>query len=278
MPRGKALTPGASPAHHFGSEVRRARESVGMTQSELGDLVPCDTATVSRVENGVTFPPDDAFPHACDRAFPDMQGWFVRFWKDSQSWGSAVFPVSLREFAAYEAEAVTLWSFEHSLVPGLLQVQDYALAVLEQHPDTTPEQAAERAEARIARQAVLDRARPPRFWVLMDESALRRAVAPPKVMAEQLGHLATMALRTNVTIQLISGTSAHGGLSGAFAVAETPETTVAYIDHAADAMTTDSPATVALVCSRFDVLRTEAFRGSESLALIEEAADRWASS
>jgi hypothetical protein len=249
-----------------------------MTQSELGESVPCDTATVSRVENGVTFPPDDAFPQACDRAFPDMQGWFVRFWKDSQTWGSAVFPVSLREFAAYEAEAVTLWAFEHSLVPGLLQVEAYALAVLERHPDTTPEQAGERAAARIARQAVLDRDRPPRFWVLMDESALLREVAPRKVMAEQLGHLAGMARRTSVTIQLIPATGAHVGLSGAFAVAETPDTTVAYIDHAADAMTTDSPATVALVCSRFDWLRTEAYRGSESLALIEEAADRWARS
>lgn len=64
----------------------------------------------------------------------------------------------------------------------------------------------------------------------------------------------------------------------AFVIAETPETTVAYIDHQADAMTTDSPATVALLLSRFDSLRTEAYRGSESLVLIEEAADRWTGS
>jgi hypothetical protein len=94
-------------------------------------------------------------------------------------------------------------------------------------------------------------------------------------MAEQLTHLAGMARRPNLTIQLVPGKAAHVGLSGAFAVAETPETTVAYIDHAADAMTTESPAIVATVQSRFDSLRTEAFRGSESLALIEEAAERW---
>lgn len=274
MPRGKLLTPGVSPAHHFGAEARRAREAKGMTQSELGELVPCDKATVSRTEAGLTAP-DESFARACDTAFPEMQGWFLRFWKDSQTWGAALFPQSLREFAAYEAEALTLWAFEHSLIPGLLQVEAYALAVLERHPDTTPEQAAERAAARIARQAVLDRDRPPKFWVLMDESALHREVAPPKVMAEQLEHLADMARRTNVTIQLIPAKGAHVGLSGAFAVAETPDTTVAYINHAADSMTTDSPATVGLVCSRFDSLRTEAFRGSESLILIEEAAERW---
>jgi transcriptional regulator with XRE-family HTH domain len=273
MRRIRALTPGASPAHHFGSEVRRAREAAGMTQGALAELVPCDTATVSRVENGVTFPPDDAFARACSAAFDNE--WFLRFWKDSQTWGAAVFPQSLREFAAYEAEAVTLWACEHSVIPGLLQVEAYALAVLERHPDTTPERAAERAAARISRQSVLDRDQPPKFWVLIDEQALYREVAPPKVMTLQLGHLADMARRPNVTVQLIPRKGAHVGLSGAFAVAETPETTVAYIDHGADAMTTDSPATVALMCSRFDSLRTEAFRGSESLTLIEEAAERW---
>ena len=246
-----------------------------MTQTELGELVPCDKATVSRVEAGLTAP-DETFARACDTAFAEMQGWFWRFWKDSQTWGAAVFPQSLREFATYEAEAVTLWAFEHSLVPGLLQVEPYALAVLERHPDTTREQAAERAAARIARQEVFDRDRPPKFWVLMDESALYREVAPPKVMAEQMVHLADMARRPNITVQFVSGKAAHVGLSGAFAVAETPETIVAYIDHAADAMTTDSPALVATVCSRFDSLRTEAFRGSESLTLTEQAAERWA--
>jgi hypothetical protein len=97
-------------------------------------------------------------------------------------------------------------------------------------------------------------------------------------MADQMTRLAELARRPNVTVQLIPRKGAHVGLSGAFAVAETPETTVAYVDHAADAMTTDSPAMVALLIGRFDSLRTEAFRGSESLTLIEEAAERWASS
>jgi hypothetical protein len=245
-----------------------------MTQTELGDQVPCDKATVSRVESGQL--PEEAFARACDSAFPEMQGWFWRFWKDSQTWG-AVFPQSLREFAAYESEAVTLWAFEHSLVPGLLQVEEYAVAVLARHPDTTSEQAVERAAARMDRQSVLDRSKPPKFWVLMDESVLYREVAPPKVMADQMGHLATMAERVNITVQLISKRGAHVGLSGAFAVAETPDTVVAYIDHAADAMTTDSPTMVGTVCSRFDSLRTEAYRGSESLILIQEAAERWTS-
>ena len=275
MPRVRTLTPGESPMHHFGAEVRRAREAAGMTLAELGALMPVDKSSVSRIEAGLTVP-DRHFAEVCAATFGNP--WFLRFWDDSQTWGAALFPQSLREFADYEAEAVTLRACEHSLVPGLLQVEDYARAVLERHPDTPPERAAERAAARIGRQSVLERDRPPRFWVLIDESALHREVGGPKVMADQMQRLAEMARWPYITVQLLSMKGAHVGLSGGFVVAETPETTVAYLDHGADAMTTDSPATVELVCSRFDSLRTEAYRGSESLILIEEAAERWTDS
>ena len=53
MPRVRTLTPGASPTHFFGSEVRRAREAAGMPQAELGALVPCDKSVVSRIEAGL---------------------------------------------------------------------------------------------------------------------------------------------------------------------------------------------------------------------------------
>ena len=273
MPRVRVLTPGASPMHHFGSEVRRAREAADMTQSELGDLVPCDKATVSRTEAGLTSP-DEPFARACDAAFPAMTGWFTRFWKDAQSWGAAL-PPSLREFAAYEAQAVALWTFEHTVMPGLLQTEDYARAVLERHPNTTADQAADRVTARLARQRVLDRDEPPLLWVLLDENVLHREIGGAKIMHDQLAHLAGMARRPNITVQVIPRTGAHVGLSGAFVIAETRETQVAHLDHIADGMTTDSPAIVAQVSTRFDTLRTDAYRGADSLIMIEEMAERW---
>ena len=79
----------------------------------------------------------------------------MRFWKDCQTW-SAAFPAAFREFAAYEAEALTIWTFQHSLVPGLLQTEGYARAVLERHPNVTGEQVSERVAARLSRQSVLE--------------------------------------------------------------------------------------------------------------------------
>ena len=273
MPRVRTLTPGESPMHHFGSEVRRAREAADMTQSELGDLVPCDKATVSRTESGLTSP-DEAFARACDAAFPAMNGWFTRFWKDAQTWGAA-FPPSLREFATYEAQAVALWTFEHALVPGLLQTEDYARAVLERHPNVTTEQVTDRVAGRLARQAVLDRDDPPLFWVLLDENVLHREIGGAKIMRDQLAHLAGMARRPTVTVQVIPRAGAHVGLQGGFVMAETPESQVVYLDHIADGMTTDSPAIVTQVSTRFDTLRTDAYRGADSLMMIEEMAEKW---
>jgi transcriptional regulator with XRE-family HTH domain len=273
MPRIRTLTPGASPVHFFGSEVRRAREMAGMSQSDLGALVPCDKSAVSRVEAGLTVP-DEAFARACDAAFPHLEGFFMRFWSGSQTWGAA-FPPSLREFATYEAEAIALWTFEHTLVPGLLQTGEYARAVLERHPHVTAEQVTERVAARLARQAVLDRGDAPVVWVLLDENVLHREIGGPQAMAAQLSRLAELARRPNITVQVIPRVGAHAGLAGAFVMAETPDTQVVYLEHIADSMTTDSPAVVAMVNTKFDVLRTEAHRGSESLTIIEEMADKW---
>jgi hypothetical protein len=212
MPRVRTLTPGASPIHFFGSEVRRAREAAGMPQAELGALVPRDKSVVSRIEAGL-LQADEAFARACDVAFEHLDGFFTRFWKDCQTWGAA-FPAAFREFAAYEAEAVTMWTFQHSLVPGLLQTEGYARAVLERHPNVTTEQVAERLAARLARQSVLERTYPPLLWVLLDENVLHRHVGGATMMQDQMTHLAAMARRPNITVQLIPREESHVGLTG----------------------------------------------------------------
>jgi len=273
MPRVRTLTPGASPTHFFGSEVRRAREAAGMPQAELGALVPCDKSVVSRIEAGLV-QADESFARACDAAFPHLDGFFLRFWKDCQTWGAA-FPVAFREFAAYEAEAVTIWTFQHSLMPGLLQIGDYARAVLERHPNVTGEQVEERLTARLARQAVLERTDPPLFWVLLDENVLHRHIGSATIMQDQMTHLAEMARRPNITVQVIPREGAHVGLTGAVSMAETADAFVAHLEHIADGLMTDSPAIVAQASTRFDALKADAYRRSESLTLIEEMAEKW---
>src|SRR4051794_3912207 len=244
MPRMRKLTPGASPLHFFGSEVRRARTAAGMTLADLAVMVPCDQSTVSRIESGL-LAPDLRFAQACDEAFPQAAGWFTRFYSETQEWGEA-FPREFRSFAQDEAEATALYVFEHAFVPGLLQTEDYARAVLSRHPVTSDDQIAERVKARLARQAVLDRAEPPLLWSVIDEAALRRMAGPSEVMRGQLTHLALMARRPSITVQVLAA-GVHIGLQGAFNLAEiagsgSPGT--AYLEDAADGRIIDDPAAV----------------------------------
>jgi DNA-binding XRE family transcriptional regulator len=259
--------------HFFGSEVRRAREAAGMSQTQLGQLVPCDKSAVSRIEASLV-QADESFARACDAAFPHRDGFFLRFWRDCQTWGAA-FPAAFREFAAYEGEAMTLWTCQHALVPGIFQTDAYARAVLERHPNVTDDEVTERVAARLERQSVLESQRPPIIWALLDESVLHRDVGGAKIMLDQVARLIAMAHQPNITIQIIAKNGAHVGLQGAFDMAETPDAFVVHLEHIAEGMTTDSPALVAEAILRFDSLKADACRRSESLTQMEEAVEKW---
>ena len=79
------------------------------------------------------------------------------------------FPASFRPFAGYEAEARSLRTFEHVLVPGLLQTPEYARGVLATRPHTASDELESLVAASPARQMVLDRKDPPLLWVVLDE-------------------------------------------------------------------------------------------------------------
>jgi hypothetical protein len=105
------------------------------------------------------------------------------------------FPASFRSFAPHEEEATALYIFEHSLIPGLLQTEAYARAILETHPDVTEDVVNERLAGRLSRQAILERDDPPLPVVcaLIDRSALNREIGGPVAMRDQLVHLVAMS-------------------------------------------------------------------------------------
>jgi hypothetical protein len=173
---------------------------------------------VSRVESGL-LAPDEAFARACDQAFPAAGGWFARFDEAHAKWDTAM-PPAFRSFVTDEARATALYVFEHSLIPGLLATEDYSRAVLSRHPGVSAEQVIARVAARIARQAILDREDPPLLWVVIDDAALSRCVGSPDITWGALGHLADMARRPNITVQVLADAGAHIGLTSAFTIAE----------------------------------------------------------
>lgn len=277
MTRGRKqeLSPRTSPLHFFGSEVRYAREEAGMTQSDLGAMVPCDPSTVSRIEAGA-LAPDRHFAETCDEAFPEHNGWFTRFYTDSRDWNQP-HPESFRAFGNYEAAATEIYMFEHSLVPGLLQTSEYAYEVLSRHPGVTEGEVAERVAARLERQRILGRDDPPTLWIVLDEAVLTRCVGNPKIMYQSLTYLAELARRPNIVLQVLVNSGAHVGLQGSMQIAETAGAAiVASLEDISDGRIVDEPATVAKLTTRFRWLQSEALPAGASLELMERIAEeKW---
>ena len=263
----------SNPARHFGREVRRARLAAKMTLAEFGRAAGYHPGQISRIERGVR-PPTETFAQMCDKVLPERDGWFERFYQESRQWAAT--PPWFRNWIEHEQRALTLQVWQPSSLSGLLQVKPYALALLRTFPASTEGQVAERLAARMARQAILTREEPaaPMAWFLVDEAALRRCTGTADIMATQLDHLATLAGLPNVTIQVVPNV-AHAALTGGFAIAEAAKGAAAYIETALTGQVFEDADAVRELATRFDALRTEALRGTESLHLIEKVASEW---
>jgi hypothetical protein len=189
-------------------------------------------------------------------------------------------PSWFRPWAEIETVATQLRLFEHSLVPGLLQTEDYARAVLSAEPNTADPELAEFVAARLDRQSVLarDDGRP-LVWVVLDESVLNRSVGGDKVMHDQLLHLAHMADQPNITVEVVPlAAGVHCGLAGAFAVADVAGAgEIAYLDTMTDGYIADWPPLVAKVILKFNTLRSDALPRAASRELIMERAEFYGS-
>jgi uncharacterized protein DUF5753 len=98
------------------------------------------------------------------------------------------------------------------VVDGLLQNGENALAVLATKPNTTTDVVDEMVAARMDRQLILGQDKPPILWIVADEAVLHRLVGSPRVMHEQLMHVAGLAERPNVNVEIVPASAcAHLG-------------------------------------------------------------------
>jgi hypothetical protein len=158
------------------------------------------------------------------------------------------------------------------VVDGLLQTSDYARALLSTRPNSAAEEIEALVAARIERQAVLARDKPPVVWVVMDEAVLQRQIGGTQVMREQLWHLADMSERPNIVLEIVPlSAGAHTGLLGAFAIAESDDVArVGYLDTASEGYVVDSRSAVGDLMLVFDTLRSEALTRTASRDLIRK--------
>jgi transcriptional regulator with XRE-family HTH domain len=255
------------PVRYFGRQVRKERLAAGWTLAEFGQRIGYDAAHLSRIESGKR-PATGLLAELCDQAFPHRAGWFSEFYDESRTWIAT--PPWFRNYVSHEERSGSLRNWFPSLFDGLLQTEDYARAILAVSPGVTDDEVSARLTARMKRQAILTRDDPPAAWFLADEGAFSRCVGSPKVMAAQMAHLLAVARLPNVTIQVVPAI-AHAGLLGGFSLTEH----AAYVETAVAGQVFEDAEIITGLITRFDTLRNEALRASESLTFMERTCGEW---
>jgi hypothetical protein len=181
-------------------------------------------------------------------------------------------PAGFRSWPEYEDKAASLRVWSPGIVHGLVQTADYAREVLSVSPGATDEMVAARLTSRMERQRrVLFRDDDPSFtWFVVDELALYRLVGSAEIMAAQMRHLADVAARPKVTVTVMPAV-VHPGNESGFILADD----AAYAEHVAGGYVFTDEQTVTGLVVRFDSLRAESYRASESLRIIERLGETW---
>ena len=235
---------------------------------ELAQRMGVDAAHLGRVESGKR-PPTEKLAAKCDEVFTERRGWFSEFYGESRHWPEV--PASFKSWPEYEDKAVDLRDWSPSIVTGLLQTESYARALISVQPHIAQETVSARLASRMERQKrVMGRDNPPSAWFVIDELSLYREVGSAEIMAAQLRHLLEVAAMPKITIQVLPAV-AHPVNASGFLMADD----AVWIEHAAGGFVYTEKEVVSGIALRFDSLRGECYRVSESLALIERLEDIW---
>ncbi|MDN3297842.1 helix-turn-helix transcriptional regulator [Streptomyces ficellus] len=258
--------------HLIGAQVAQLRRAAGLTQPALAEQLCIHQETIASIEQGRR-------PLKYDLALQMDQ---VLDARGVLAAGVARvpererYPAFARDFIEHEQEAVTLLSYENQVVPGLLQIEEYAAAVFScLIPPISPDDAEERLSARLDRQKIFDRKPwPPVMSFLIEESVLSRPIGGPAVLRDQLRHLRRCAELPYMGLQIMpTKREKHAGLAGPMVLLETPDHEhLAYIEAQRVSFLIDDPDEVSVLQQKYGMLRSQALTPEESMGLLDDLA------
>jgi transcriptional regulator with XRE-family HTH domain len=159
---------------------------------------------------------------------------------------SDVLTTWFQNYLDLEQAAELIRTYEVQFVPGLLQTEAYARAVIALgHDNPRDRELDRRAQLRMARQQILDRASPPQLWAVLDEAVLRRPIGGTPVLRDQIGSLLKASQRRNIRLQIIPfKTGGHSAAGGAFSILRFPHDDlpdIVYIEHLTSGLYLERP-------------------------------------
>ncbi|MCK7624249.1 helix-turn-helix domain-containing protein [Streptomyces sp. RS10V-4] len=265
----------------LGSQLRRLRESRGITREAAGYSIRASESKISRMELGrVSFKARDVADLLTLYGVNDEQereallalakeanvaGWWHSY--------SDVLPGWFQTYVGLEAAASLLRVYEVQFVHGLLQTEEYAHAVVSRGmPGASAADVQRRVALRQERQKLLVSERAPRLHCVLDEAALRRPYGGRAVMRGQLKHLIDISERPNVRLQVMPfNFGGHAGESGAFTMLRFPESDlsdVVYLEQLTSALYVDKPEEVAQYERAMESLQEDSPGPSETRDLL----------
>jgi transcriptional regulator with XRE-family HTH domain len=259
--------------------LRKLREGADLTIEQVADKIELSPSTISRMETAqVGVRTNDLRPLLDIYKVSGMQrDELLQLAREGrqQVWWQEYKDLPTAAVASLETEAASILQYAAQLVPGLLQTEEYARAVLHAiHFQAGAEKVARRLELRVARQALLTGKDAPQYWIVLDEAVLRRAIGGRQVMHAQLERLIDAAELPNVTLQVLPfAAGAHAGLDGEFTILsyrdpEDPD--VVFIENTGGDAYIENTAVTRRYNSIFDHLRSVAQDPAESVRILAD--------
>ncbi|WP_433371354.1 helix-turn-helix domain-containing protein [Streptosporangium sp. CA-115845] len=280
-----AISPTAR-RRRLGIELRRLREAAGLNGTDVAAALGWSGTKVSRIETGrvsvhhgdvgdlldhykVT---DDTLRQELITLAREsrQKGWWHRH-RDTLKAG-------FDSYIGLEADAATIRTYEAQVIPGLLQTEAYARAVIEatvRKPNTAYVE--EKADVRLARQQLLTRDVPIHLHAVLDQAVLMREVGGTTTMSDQLAFLLQRSKLPNITIQVLPfKQGAHPAIDGPFVILEFPnpvDPALVYIEQAISGLVLEEAEELAEYSWMFNNLITQSLTAEESAILISSMID-----
>jgi transcriptional regulator with XRE-family HTH domain len=273
----------------LGRRLQELREAAGLSREQAAKVLRVTSATVRRMETAdvaLRIPYVQVLLEAYG-VVPDEVGTFVRLAEEANrpGWWQRYHDVLPEWFSLYvslEGAARIIRSYEPHFVPGLLQTEAYARAVLEAGTvgQGGPEAIERHVSLRMERQRLLERPDPPHLWVIMDETVLRRPVSiRGEVMRDQLDKLLEYTERDRVTVQVAEfAAGPHPGTYAPFTLfrfAEPELPDMVFTEYLTGALYLDARTEVSTHLEVLDHMSAGAASAERTRRLLREYRDRF---
>lgn len=262
------------------AELLRLRKTADLSREAVAEQTGINKATLYRIETAKARPQartlktllqlyevDDAKREELGVLLREanQQGWLQTF--------EGELPDRYSTYIGFESEAAKILTYEALIIPGLLQTEDYARALIRgMMPDGTDEEVENRVAARMQRQKVLEGGQL-RLWLVVDEAALKRSVGNAAVLKAQLDHMQQVAKKPNVTLQVLPFEAGpHPALLGSFVILQFGEVgapDMVYIESEAGDLFLDDELSVERYNDTFEHLRATALSATASVDFLK---------